>query len=390
MKKFTLILFSLVLMFSCNTSKHYMKKGQYDLATKHAVKKLVKNPKKAKEILILEEAFPKANLQNEERINYLHSEGKPDRWDEIYKTYAVMRDRQTIVERVTPLVVEGRTVKFEHVDYDLLIKDAKTKAAAYYYAHGVKLMAENYKVSYRQAYDEFNRAKEYSNLYKDIDSLLPICREKGTIHALLIAVNNTSIKLPDMFLINILEQNTTFINSFWVVYHVKNDGTTFDYNVNIKLNNIQVSPDAISERSYTESTNIKDGWEYVMDDKGNVKKDSLGNDMKVEKYSTISCTVIETRQFKDATATGEVEYLELASNEVLLLRDFKADQHFENYFAIASGNPAALSSESKVKVLQKIIPYPKDYEMIDGLNGTLKTVIGTLLKDNAENLLMNY
>jgi len=390
MKKYAILLLSLLFLFSCSTSKHYLKKGQYDLATKHAVKKLSKNSKNKNEILILEEAYPKANLQNQERINYLQSEGKPDRWDEIYKVYVLMKDRQTIVERVTPLTVDGRTVKFEHVDYDQLIRDSKTKAAAYYYAHGVKLMSENYKVSYRQAYDEFNRAKEYTNIYANIDSLLPICREKGTIHALLIAVNNTSIKLPEQFLINILDQNTSYINSFWVVYHTKNDGTAFDYNVNIKLNNIQVSPDNIAERTYTETATIKDGWENKLDDKGNVMKDSLGNDIKVEKYTTISCNVIETHQTKDATATGEVEYLELESKEVLLLRDFKADQHFENYFAIASGNPAALTSESKVKVLQKAIPYPKDFEMIDGLNSTLKGVITSLLKDNAENLLMNY
>ncbi len=390
MKRIVIFFISVLFILSCNTSKRYLEKRQYDLAVRHTVKKLSRNPDKPKEILVLEEAYPKANAINQERISVLHSEGKPERWDEIFQIYVTLKDRQTLVEKVTPLKIDGRTVKFEHVDYDKLIKESKTKAAAYYYTHAKKLMDENYKESYRQAYEEFSSAKEYTNIYKDVDSLMTVCQTKGTIYALLVAVNKSPIKMPDPFLINILEQNTSHINSFWVKYDTKNEGKTYDYNVNIIIKKIDVSPDMISERSYVESTKIRDGWENVLDENGKVKKDSLGNEIKVEKYTTVSCTVIESRQNKSAMISGEVEYYENTSKEVTLVRDFKAEHVFENFFAIASGNLAALSSESKIKTLQKAIPYPTEQEMLGATNATLKDVIANLLKDNSTNLLMKF
>ena len=47
---------------------------------------------------------------------------------------------------------------------------AKRKAADFYFAHGNELMKSGIKESYRQAYDEFVRAKEYVGDYEGIDN----------------------------------------------------------------------------------------------------------------------------------------------------------------------------------------------------------------------------
>lgn len=390
MKKYFIAFISVLFLFSCSSSKLYLNKGQYDYAIKHAVKKLIKNPDKKKEIINLEKAFTLANNESLERIDFLNMEGLPDRWAEIYTIYTAMKDRQTIVEKVTPLNVDGRVVDFEHVDYDQLILDAKTKAATYFYAHAKKLMEDDYKEAYRQAYDEFSSVKQYTSGYKDVDSLLIVCKEKGTIHALLIFENNTIYKLPEEFMTNILDQETSVISSEWVKYYSTNILTSYDYNVYIDLKLIEISPDNISERRRTESRKINDGYDYVLDENGNVMKDSLGNDIKVPREVTIYCDIIETAQIKNATARGEVEYVEVATNETLLVRDFAADHNFEHVYAIAVGNVDALSNESRSRLGVKPVPFPADQEMLDGLGVTLKNVISNLLYENSTNLLMNY
>jgi len=391
MKKYIISFMAIILVLSCNTSKNYLKKGQYDLAVKHTVKKLLKNPDKEKEILVLEQAYTLANKENTERIAYLNLQGQPDRWAEIFEIYTQLKDRQTIVEKVTPATVEGRTVSFEHVDYDQLIVDAKSKAAAYYYAHAKKLMEEDYKESYRQAYDELINVKTYTSSYSDVDSLLLVCKEKGTIHALLIGVNNTIYKLPESFMINLLDQETALISSEWVKYHsTKDDAMTYDFNVSIKLNQIVISPDNVGERRRTESKKVQDGYEYSLDENGNVLKDTLGNDIKEPKYVTIYCDVIETIQQKSATGRGEVEYFDNQTSEIVIVRDFSADHIFEHSYAVANGDFDALNSDTRSKLGIKPMPYPSDQDMFNGLGATLKNVISQLLSDNSTNLLMSY
>ena len=51
---------------------------------------------------------------------------------------------------------------------------------------------------------------------------------------------------------------------------------------------------------YKGEKNIKDGFTYVLDTNGNVMKDSLGNDIKVDKIVKISAKKIEFEQTKSA------------------------------------------------------------------------------------------
>ena len=86
MKKQIIILIGVVLFISsCNISRKQLQRGQYDIAVNTAVVKLQRKPTKEKEILVLEEAFPKAVEKDNERIKFLHTEGKPDRWEEIFQ-----------------------------------------------------------------------------------------------------------------------------------------------------------------------------------------------------------------------------------------------------------------------------------------------------------------
>ena len=62
MKKYIVyLLIATFLMSACTISKKYLQRGQYDMAVNKAVKKLRKKRTKEKEILILEEAYTKAN-----------------------------------------------------------------------------------------------------------------------------------------------------------------------------------------------------------------------------------------------------------------------------------------------------------------------------------------
>ena len=53
--------------------------------------------------------------------------------------------------------------------------------------------------------------------------------------------------------------------------------------MNLDFRTIDISPEQINEKQIIREKVIKDGFDYVLDKRGNVAKDSLGNDIKVDK-----------------------------------------------------------------------------------------------------------
>ena len=390
MKKQIIILIGIVIFISsCNISRKQLQRGQYDIAVNTAVVKLQRKPTKEKEILVLEEAFPKAVQKDKDRIKYLHTEGKPDRWDEIFQLYSHMKARQSMVKTVTPMTLPGRTVDFKYEDYDKLIVEAKRKAAAYFYAHAKKLMQQNDRFAYRQAFDELLKTKNYVSTYSDVEALLIQCVDLGTTHALLIAVNNTIYKLSNDFMVNLIDHQTGDLNSMWVMYHTKDDRKG-NYNVNIEviLEVADVSANNIKENRRTETKEVKDGWDYVLDGEGNIKKDTLGNPIKVIRYKTIRCEVIETIQFKEAHVGGEIKYINNENSQVIRSFPIGADHRFEWIFTVANGDLDALSPKTRKSLGNRPVPYPSDIDMLWGANETLRSVIINSIHSNRRILEM--
>ena len=61
------------------------------------------------------------------------------------------------------------------------------------------------------------------------------------------------------------------------------------------------------QRDTVVKKDVEDGFTYQLDKKGNVMKDSLGNDIKTKKYKTLQCALIETIQSKACRIDGDIE-----------------------------------------------------------------------------------
>jgi len=384
MKKF--IYFNLLLIFilsSCNVAQKHLDKGEYDLAVKKSVKKLQKNSRNEKQVLILEKAYPLAVKRDLEKIDFMNVEGRQDRWEAIFNIYSNMKNRQTLVETVTPLSVEGRTIKFQHVNYDRRIVEAKEKAAMFFFNQGKEKMVKDDRIEYRNAYDYFVRATTYNPEIYQMDSLMDVCRNLGTTYAILVGVNETPFKLHNDFLVNLIDQQIGDLNSFWVQYYNKNSRNgNYDVNVYIVLRIADVSRGDIKENTRTESAKIKDGWEYKLDESGNFATDSLGNKIKVAKYKSIFCDVVENVQYKTAHIEGVIEYEDAYTKQIIRSFPIAADSRFEHVFSFANGDLDALSEQTRRSLGGKPVGYPSDMDMLWDANDILKGVIGQSLWEN--------
>jgi hypothetical protein len=381
---FTILFVSALLLAGCGSSKKQLESGNYDAAIDLAVKELRKNPKSEKDIISLERAMPIVLRQDNERIRFLKMEGKAGSWDEIYLIYKKMNDRQTLVSTVTPLQYDGRTIDYPYVDYMQEMIVAKAKAADYYYAHGQELMKNGSKDSYRLAYEEFSRAKNYVGDYPNIDQMMQESRYLGISRVFVDLKNYSATRFPEDFEKELLALDLPRLNSDWVEYHttILNEETQFDYLINVNIRSVGVSPDRQFQRDSLVKRTIEDGFEYVKDSRGNVAKDSLGNDIKVKKYKEVQCALIQTIQEKECVIQGDVEIVALNPEKMIKKEPIGASSDFGHVSARAIGDQSALSAEQKQMLQSQVIPFPTDLDMVIMCSENLKTAIRGFTETN--------
>lgn len=385
MKRTLGILFvAALLMSGCGSSKKQLEIGNYDAAINKAVTELRKNPKNEKEIQTLERAMNIALDQDNERIRFLKIEARANAWDEIYLIYKKMSDRQTAVRTVTPIQYNGRSIEWPYVDYLREMVTAKKNAADFYFAHGQELMKNNNKESYRQAYAEFARAREYVGDYPGIDQLMQESRYLGISRAYVQLKNYSPTKFPQEFEKELLALDLPRLNSEWVEYHINlpGDDTQIDYMININLRSVAVSPDKQFQRDTLVRATVEDGFDYVKDARGNVLKDSLGNDVKVKKYSNLQCALIQTFQVKECIIQGDVEMQALYPERMIKKEPIGATSNFEHISARAIGDVNALSAEQKKLLQSKTIEFPMDIDMVIMCSENLKNAIRGFMEAN--------
>lgn len=383
-KSLLLTLVVSIILFGCGSPKKQMESGNYDAAITKAVDKLRKDREDTKNIDILDNSYRIALEQDNERIRFLKMEGKPSNWDEIYLIYKRLNDRQSLVRTVLPLQSGTKTVNFPYVDYMQEMVVAKRKAADYYYAHGQELLNSSTKEGYRQAYYEFLRAKEYVGDYEGIDDLLYETKMMGMSRVFVRVQNNSQINFPPEFESDLLALDLPRLNTEWVEYHTKvlDENVEFDYFVNVTVRAIGVSPDNTFQRDTLIKRDIEDGFQYVLDAKGNVMKDTLGNDLKVKKYKSVQCALIESVQSKECRIDGEVEIMATNPPKVLKKDPLVAESYFDHVSARAIGDLDALSPADKAKINSQAVPFPTDLEMVIRCSEALKAGIRNAMQQN--------
>jgi molecular chaperone GrpE (heat shock protein) len=385
MKRIVPVLFILTIIFAgCGSSKKQLEKGNYDAAIDRAVKQLRKDPSDAKQIAILDRSYKIVNEQDNERIRFLKLENKPANWDEIYQVNKRLSDRQALVRSVIPLNLNGKSIEYQYVDYMPEMVAAKKKSADFYYAHGNELMKNKLKDSYRQAYYEFVRAKEYVGDYEGIDNKIEESKFQGMSRVLITLQNKSILQFPQDFEEELLAIDLPRLNSEWVEYNTKDLdlNTQYDYFININVRNIAVSPDQTMQRDSVVKREVEDGYIYQLDKKGNVMKDTLGNDIKTKKYKTLQCALIETIQSKACRIDGDIEVIQANPNKVLKKEPLGAQSNFENISARALGDVQALSQAQVEKTKAKQVPFPDDMEMVLRCSESLKMAINGAVQTN--------
>jgi hypothetical protein len=380
-----------LLFFSCASPSKYVKQGNYNAAIYSATKKLRKSGGKGdKHIVALETAFnaEKRNMLN--RIEQLQLEGQPSSWVTIHGLYSRLDGYQNAISPLLPLFIQRdfRNADIKLININNELNETKLKASEYLYASGERLLAENNKMAARQAYAKFRQVKDFYTDFKDVDAKINEAYNKGQNHILIQYFNQTQMVIPQDFFNNLMLYDERLLNSQWTKFtKVKDDNMTYDYLIDVVLNVIDIGPDQIRENTYTDTKLVQDGMKYVLDDRGNVKKDEEGNDVREPNMVNVMANVTMVDQTKVGTLTGTVMYKH-GNGQAYRNFPFREDLVFKNQFATFQGNKDALSTESLKRVGGRFVPFPSNMQLVMDASEIIKNKSLNLIKANT-NLVLN-
>ena len=386
-RNFTFLAILSVFLLSCVSSSKKLRQGNYDDAILKSTKALMKTPGDQEETDILKRAYSLANTADQDVINRLKLSGQPDIWDEVLTRLNSLESRQERVERLPSQVLNN--IGFMHIDYNKELAQSKLKAADYFYAHGVELLKNNDRLSARQAYQEFNRAKDYYPNYKDLDSKINDAFNLGTNAVLFRFQNHSNVIVPEDFEDDLLKISLQSLNRQWLNFYTHKDKNAFyDFTIYLNLKAIELTPESFRDVIYDEEKTVDDGFKYVLDAKGNVQKDTLGNDIKTRKYKTLRCHVKETQMEKRALISGTIDFFDNRNGQLVRTQNITTESVFDHRYAQVNGDLEAMSEKSRKLITVRPIPFPSNLQMIANTAEDLKRIAKDYISQNYQ-LLIN-
>ncbi|HNQ27829.1 MAG TPA: hypothetical protein PKL92_07920 [Aquaticitalea sp.] len=377
-----------LLLVSCSSKKQIEKSlhsGNYDQAINDALRKLENNKDKARKqdfVIMLEDAYYKAVERDMNTINHLKKDGNPEHYKAIYERYLDMNARQEAIKAVLPLQIGGKTLALKFNDYSDAIITSRNNLADYMYDKGLALLESDAKYDLREAYSVFNYIDRIYPNYEDTRALIQEAHELGTEHVIVSIMNQTNQIIPRSLENELLNFDAYGLDRFWTVYHTDaSQNVDFDYAMQLQLKRINISADELHEKQILKEKQIVDGWKYLLDANGNVVKDSLGNDIKVDNVVKVRARYFEFNQFKSTQIVAEVVYTDLKRHRTIDIVPIDSQFIFENRYATVRGDKRALDRIELELLNNGHVIFPSNEQMVydtgEGLKSKLKSIIST-------------
>ena len=385
-----IFLLVLVIIFSCSSVKKTqedLNTGNYGAAINKSILKLAENKtKKGNQdyVYMLEDAFQKNTDRELKRIDFLKKEGNSANAEKIYNTYVRLHSIQERITSLLPLPIydENRSASFDFKNYESDLLSSKNDLSDYLYKNASNLLSTaKYKYDYRKAYEDFTYLSELNPNYMDTRDKIEESYQKGLDYVNVKLFNNTDKIIPSDLEEDLLNFNTYGLNDLWTTYHTNpQSNINYDYDMLLEFTNIIISPEHVNEKQIIKEKQIKDGWKYLLDDNGNVVKDSLGNQIKVDKFRTVRCNFYKFTQHKDVQISGNVSYVDLKNKQQVNSYPLTSGFVFEHIYANYDGDKRALESDLIKFLSARSVQFPSNEQMVYDAGEDLKNKIKSIVK----------
>jgi hypothetical protein len=388
MKRLLIVVTALVLLASCSSVKKTetaINEGDFDQAINIAVENLVdgKNSKRNQEYIpLLERAFKKATEQDQMQLQRWQLDPNPAVLEPIYETYLRMDRRQNRIRPLLPLksLKNNRLAQFEFQDYHSEILASRTILSDYLLDNSKEAIAVATIMEFREVYNDLRYLDKINPNFRDTRALMQQALEQGTHYILVGLQNQSQTVLPERLEEELLNFSTYGINDQWTQYHNnKINALDYDYDLDIIIDRIVISPEQVLQKELIKEKQIKDGFIYEYDTNGNVKKDSLGNDIKKDKFITIKANVIQNTQLKESNVNAIVQLKDKRTLQVVDRFPVNSSFVFTYIYGSIYGDRRALEANYLETLNPQSVNFPPDEQMVYDTGEDLKLKIKQIL-----------
>jgi hypothetical protein len=367
MKNLMLTVLALALLTSCASADKMLDRGDYDGLINLAARKLAGKKKKEAYVIALEEGVQKVTQLNMARIEALRLTNSAEAWEDIVSIAKKIQNRQDKISPLLPLISEnGYKAEFTFVRTGQIISEAKSTAVNLYEKRLVDMVTsarQGNKASARNAYNLIDHIRSIGNEYTYRQDLRDEMRHLG-INKIFVSVENKSHTfMPVGFEEELLALDYGRIGGSWDRFYTRLDeNENIDYHVILEILDVRVGGEEWAEKHFPVSKEIVDGWEYVLDENGNVAKDSLGNDIKRDRIVHINATVVEMIQSKRALVSTRLEVVNVQNGARTFSRRLEIEDSFSHVARNIFGDERALEPNQRQRILP--VGFPSDASLI--------------------------
>lgn len=354
---FSIFIIVSIVAFSCKTASKLYEKGNYDKAVELAAKKLQKDPNDAKLIAILQNAYRYAINDHEDRIRNFSTSNNELKWEWMYNEYISLQRMYDAIYR-TPSV----SALINPVNYSSYLATYAEKAGDVRYDRGLTFMNRHDKLSYRNAYREFQAALQFKPGHRDIVNKMneaysyavtnvvihPMHQYGGYVYS----SNNASGNNFSNDLIRDLQYNSggEFVK-FYSSWDIRSNNIRIDFEMDMQLAAVDIG------RYYDSRSNRKVSKEVV------VKETVYKPDSVVKQYAKIYADIVTTHRKMISNAVMQVNVRD-ANGRWAWRDDFTAHHNWDTEFVTYTGDERALTDADKQLVNRRREFAPPESEVM--------------------------
>lgn len=370
-----LLLSFFVSITGCKTATKLYESGDYDEAVELAVKKLQKKNNDEELKSVLQNAYRFAVDQHESKIRNLSGNNNELKWEWIHNEYSLLQKLYHAVRR-SPVAFQ----LVNAIDYSSYMSTYAEQAADVRYERGMRWMDRNDKLSFRNAYNEFNSSLRFKPGDYTIKSKLDEAYQNAVVNVIIMPMDNYQYtyssnndhelrNFENDLLGKLRYQGGNQFIKFYNEWDARSQNIRPDQFIDFRFNTMNVGRvrDEVNKREASKDIVVK---EIVY------KPDSI-----VKEYKKVFATILTTKRMMNSTGNMLVNIRD-GNGRWLWSDNFRGSHNWVTEFATYTGDERALS-ESDKDLLNRSRNYPPQEDDI------LRQIINDI-NTNLYNRLRDY
>ena len=339
-----------LLLLSCSSGKKAFERGDYYNSTLLAVNRLRSSPNSEKALQAVKDSYPMAITYFQGKIDYAINTNNALKYTEVVDYYEKMNRLSDEISRCPSALKFFPKVNY----YTTELAQACKLAAEEQYLAGAENEKLNTRLSWKDAYFNYQQTDRFVPGYKDVKRRLEDAKYNATLKVIVerIAVSRKYQLSSDFFLNQIIENLMRYRPNEFVEYHSPESADK----AGIK------NPDQLLKMSFDDfvigQSYDKESVREVSRDSVEVGTVTLADGKKVKAYNTVKAKLTIYRRELISNGVLDVTIVDLSRNNIVSQRKFPGQYVWFVEWGSFNGDERALNDQEYAMCKRKPTPAP--------------------------------